>query len=157
VLRAFTTPALGRTAAVFLLVALSGATGVLPRARGGEPRERCHMMTVGGRTVLMCPMCHLAALRAAAFDRTASRAERASAWNALQRELARPENGGAPCWSSGCDPARGPAVTSGSTGPFTLPQRPALLRPITLETIDVVDEDPAAPAGAPEAPPPRAS
>ena len=122
-----------RAAAALLILALSGAAGLTPRAAAVEHRCQCRGM-VGGHHVCSCPICRLAALRAAARDRTAPPSRRVAAMKALDEQLARPENGGVPCCSSRCDDSSGPAGVSPSVEPFTLPRLPSLARsPMVLE------------------------
>jgi len=155
VLRGFTADPLSRATAALLILTLSGAVGVAPRARAAEHQCHCHGMMVDGHHVCSCPICRLAGLRATARDRAASPERRLAAMKALNEAMARPENGGAPCCSSRCDDSDTiPGVRPG-TEPFTLPKSLTLFRSAMLvEHGDFVGR-PVTRDSLPEIPPPR--
>lgn len=154
-LRGLSTLLPSRLAAVLMIVVLSGAAGLVPRARAAEHRCRCLGAMVGGRHVCSCPICRLSALQAAAHDRSATPAQRAVAARALDEEMGRPGNGGAPCCSSQCDDSGGAPGVSASRTPFTLPRLPVLLRVAAeAQRADVVSSL-VTRHSAPEPPPPR--
>jgi hypothetical protein len=155
VLRGLPALLLCRAAAALLILALSGAAGLVPRAGAAEHRCQCRGMMVGGHHVCSCPICRLAALRAAARDRTAPPSRRVAAMKALDEQLARPENGGVPCCSSRCDDSSGLAGVSPSVEPFTLQRLPSLARsPMALEHAHASGA-PVTRDTFPESPPPR--
>jgi len=155
VLRGLPALLLSRVAAAALILALSGAAGLAPRASAAEHRCQCQGMMVGGHHVCSCPICRLNALRATAYDRKAPPSRRVAAMQALSREMARPENGGAPCCSSRCDDSGGLPGVSPSADPFTLP-RLSLPMPsaLALEHAEV-SSAPVTRDFLPDSPPPR--
>jgi hypothetical protein len=127
-----------RAAAALLVLALSGAPGLVPRAVAAEHRCQCQGAMVDGRHVCSCPICRLAGARARAAER------------------ARSEGGGVSRCSSRCDDAGGiPGVSSG-LDPFVLPRAPALV-PVALALgHGELALRPAARPVPPDLPPPRA-
>jgi len=155
VLRGLPAFLLSRAAAALLILALSGAAGLAPRAAVSEHCCQCQGMMSGGHHVCACSICRLNALRAAAYDRKASASLRATAMKALSREMARPENGGAPCYSSRCDDSRHLPGLSPSADPFTLPRLPSLDQSaMVLERFDA-SRTPVTHDSLPDSPPPR--
>jgi len=148
--------ALRRLAAVALVLQLSGAASLISRASADEHHCQCSLMGKAGSRQCSCPICKLAALRAKANDASLPPCHRAAALQALEQELARPENGGAPCLGSDCGESRRYLGGNTSSEPFLLPRTPILRYVPTLERRR---ESPRAPAWiepAPELPPPRA-
>ena len=144
-----------RAVAALLILALSGAVVLVPRAAATEHRCQCRGMMVGGPHVRSCLICRLAALRAAARDRTAPPSSRVAAMKALDEALARPENGGVPCCSSRCDDSsRFPGV-SPSIDPFTLPRLPSLAPSALALEHALASGAPLTRDTLPESPPPR--
>ena len=154
-LRAFSALLPCRIAAALLILALSGAAGLAPRARAAEHRCQCQGMMVNGRHVCSCPICRLAALRAAARDRAGPASRRQAAMKALDDATATPESGGSPCYSSQCDHSGNFPGTRPGTEPFALPKLPELrIETVAIGCGDVVsarvERD-----SSPELPPPR--
>ena len=137
-----------RIAAALLIVALSGAAGLAPRARAAEHRCECQGMMVNGHHVCSCPICRLAARQAAVRHSVVAE-------GAAGAVPARPEDGGDTCYVSECDHSHGIAGIRPSTEPFTLPQRPTVVRvAVVAECGENVNTLPGRQT-TPELPPPR--
>jgi hypothetical protein len=156
-MRQLTSCALGRLAAALLIMSLSGAGGLLPRAEAAEHHCQCSLMGKGGRHQCECPICRLAALRAASNDASAPACHRAAALRALEEEVARPKNCGGPVLSTGCDDSH--RYLGGSSGieQFVLPSTIVLRHVPTVERRGEPLRAPSPAVVLPELPPPRAS
>lgn len=144
-----------RIAAALLILTLSGAAGLTPRARAAEHRCHCQGMMVNGRHVCSCPICRLAAPRATARGRAAPPSPGAAATGSTDEGMVRSGDGGMPCYVSECDHSGDLPGVKPSTEPFALPQLPTL-RPdaVAVECGDVVSA-PAERHTPPDSPPPR--
>jgi hypothetical protein len=156
VIRELTLGVVRRVAAALLVLSLSGAMGLVPRAEADEHHCQCSLMGKRGQHQCACPLCRVAALRAAANDPSAPPCHRAAAQQALEEELARPENGGGPCLSSDCDRPRSYLSANASTEPFVLPAATVLRYVPTVERRTEPRRAPPGHASLPELPPPRA-
>jgi len=146
VLKGFAALLISRIAAALLIVALSGAAGLVPRAEAAEHRCHCQGMMVNGHHVCSCPICRLAALRAAR-DKTAGIGA-TDEGAAGSRDRAR-------CYVSECDHSEDLPGVQPSTEPFTLPQLPTFPADGQWVAWCGAVSGPAARQTSPELPPPR--